>query len=50
MMNGHTFPYLVKDFWVKAEVCGESPSDLKENQKIAENEELGGKTRAEIGL
>ncbi|CAL5213821.1 unnamed protein product [Lathyrus oleraceus] len=50
MMNGPTFPYMVKDFWVRAEVYDESSATLEENQKIVEKEELGGKTRAEMGL
>lgn len=50
MMNGSTFPYLVKDFWVMAEVYNESSYALEECQKIAENEKLRGKTKAEMGL
>lgn len=50
MLNGHTFYYLVKDFGVMAKVYDESSAALEENQSIAENEELWGKTRVEMGL
>lgn len=50
MLSGPTFPYLIKDFWVRAEVYDENSATLEENQKIVENEELRGKTRAEMGL
>lgn len=50
MLNGPTFPYLVKKIWVRAEVYDESDVALEETQKIVENEELKGKSRVEMGL
>lgn len=50
MLNGPTFPYLVKDLWVMAEVYDESPSALEENWKIAENEKLKGERKDKMGL
>lgn len=50
MLNGNTFPYLVKDFWVRYGVYDESSASLEECQKIVENEELKWKTKAEMGL
>lgn len=40
ILNGPTFPYLVKDLWVRAEVYDESSIYLEERQKIVENEVL----------
>lgn len=50
MLNSSTFPYLVKDFWVRAEVYDESFNALEKNYKITENRKLKGKSRVEMGL
>lgn len=45
MINGLTYPYMVKYFWVKAKVFDEGGAALEENQKIAENKDFKGKFR-----
>lgn len=36
MLNGLTYPYLVKYFWVRAEVYDKGSTALEESKKIAE--------------
>lgn len=50
MLNGPTFPYLVKYFQVRVEVFDEGVAAIEESQKIAENKDFKGKSRDEMGL
>lgn len=50
ILNGPTYPYLVKDFQVIDEVYDEVVAYFEERGKIAEDEVNRGKSRAEMGL
>lgn len=50
MLNGPTFPYLIKDLWVRAKVYDKDVAVIEEIQKFAKNEKIKGKSRAEMGL
>lgn len=50
MLNGPTYPHLVKDFWVRAEAYDEFIIFVEENQKVVEDNSLRGKNRKEMGL
>lgn len=50
MLNGSTYPCLVKDFWVRVEVYNEGAIAFEESHKITRNEDLKGKSRVEMGL
>lgn len=43
MLNGPTFPYLVKNFWVRDEVYDESFVALEENRNIIKKRKIKGK-------
>ncbi|CAL5204105.1 unnamed protein product [Lathyrus oleraceus] len=50
MLNGPTYPYMVKDFWVRAEVYDQLDTSIEENKKVAEDNSLRGDSRKEMGL
>lgn len=50
MLNGSSYTKLVKDFWVRSEVIDEEAAKREEDQKVAEDKKLKGKSRAEMGL
>ncbi|XP_058786331.1 uncharacterized protein LOC131660967 [Vicia villosa] len=50
MLNRATFPYLVKDFWVRAEIYDGDVAAIEEIHKVTNNRELKGKSRDEMGL
>ncbi|CAL5211990.1 unnamed protein product [Lathyrus oleraceus] len=50
ILNGPTFPYLVKDLWASAKVFYESSAAFEENLNIVENKNLKGKSRVEMDL
>lgn len=50
MLNGPTYEELVKDFWVRVEVYDRETAKMEEFEKIAGDESLKGKTRAEMGF
>ncbi|CAK8565902.1 unnamed protein product [Lathyrus sativus] len=50
MLNGATYPTLVKDFWVRAEVYDEYSAQDEERNVVEKDRSLKGKSRAEMGL
>jgi len=50
MLNGPTYVKLVKDFWVRAEVYDLDAAKIDENQALATDPSLKGKSRKEMGL
>ncbi|XP_058767685.1 uncharacterized protein LOC131641401, partial [Vicia villosa] len=50
MLNGATFPYLVKDSWVRAEIYDGDVATIEEIHKVTNNRELKGKSRDETGF
>lgn len=50
ILNGSTYPLLVKDFWVRAEVYDEFAALAEERNAVSNDKSLKGKTRAEMGL
>ena len=50
MLNGPTYVKLVKDFWVRAEVYDLEAAKIEENQALARDPSLKGKSRKEMGL
>ena len=50
MLNGPTYVNLVKEFWVRAEVCDIESAKSQENQAVLDNPNLEGKSRSEMGL
>lgn len=50
ILNGPTYPHLVKHFWVRAEVCDEFAAHTEERKSISNNEILKWKTRVDMGL
>ncbi|CAL5214788.1 unnamed protein product [Lathyrus oleraceus] len=50
MLNGPTYPHLVRDFWVRAEVFDELSDSMEENQIVLKDKSLKGKSRKEMGL
>ena len=44
LLNGPTFPYLVKDFWVRDKVFNEGAVAIEEIQNIAEIKDFKGKS------
>jgi len=50
MLNGPTYVYLVKDFWVRAEVYDLEAAKAEELQAVTRDPSLRGKTRKEMGL
>jgi hypothetical protein len=50
MLNGPTYEYLVKDFWLRAEVYDWEAARLEEKLVVERDSSLKGKTREEMGL
>jgi len=50
MLNGPTYVNLVKEFWVRVEVCDIESAKSQENQAVSRNPNLKGKSRSEMGL
>lgn len=50
MLKCPTYPYLVKDFWVRVEVSDELATSMEENQMVLKDKSLKGKSRKEMGL
>jgi len=50
MLNGPTYVKLVKYFWVRAEVYDLEAAKIQENQAVARDPSLKGKSRKEMGL
>jgi len=50
MLNGPSYEELIKDFWLREEVYDREDTKMEEFEKIASDESLKGKTRAEMGL
>ena len=50
MLNGPTFVNLVKEFWIRAEVCDVETAKSQESQVVSRNPSLKGKSREEMGL
>jgi hypothetical protein len=51
MLNGPIYPYLVKDFWLRAEVFDKDAANRELQAKIEEDPEKNkGKSREELGL
>ncbi|CAL5188753.1 unnamed protein product [Lathyrus oleraceus] len=50
MLNGLTYPCLVKDFWVKVEVYDEISAYFEVNQKVVKNISLRRRSVREMGL
>jgi hypothetical protein len=51
MLNGSIYPYLVKDFWLRAEVFDKDAANRELQAKIEEDPEKNkGKSREELGL
>jgi len=50
MLNGPTYLTLVKDFWVRAEVCDVDAAKGEEHKVVIRDPSLKGKTRQEMGL
>jgi len=50
MLNGPTYVMLVKDLWVRAEVYDLEAAKIEENQALARDPSLKGKSRKEMGL
>lgn len=44
LLNGPTFPYLVKDFWVRDKVFNEGAAAIEEIQNITEIKDFKGKS------
>lgn len=40
MLNGPTYPYSVKDFWVRVKVFDEVTADSEVRQKVVEDKRL----------
>jgi len=50
MINGPTYVNLVKEFWIRAEVCDVESAKSQESQVVSRNSSLKGKSRKEMGL
>jgi len=50
MLNGPTYEYLVKYFWVRAEVYDKFAAEQEEEEMVLIDPSLKGKMRAEMGL
>ncbi|XP_050878078.1 uncharacterized protein LOC127081894 [Lathyrus oleraceus] len=50
ILNGPTYPYLVKDLWVRVEVYDEVATSFEEKWNIVEDEANRRKSISEIGL
>jgi len=50
MLNGPTYEFLVKYFWVRAEIYDKEAARREEDKKVLIDPSLEGKTRAEMGL
>jgi len=50
MLNGPTYVNLVKEFWIRTEVCDVETAKSQENQAVSRNPSLKGKSRQEMGL
>jgi len=50
MLNGPTYLYLVKHFWVRAQIYDHKASHLEMDEKILIDPSLEGKSREEMGL
>ena len=50
MINGPTYVNLVKEFWIRAEVCDVESAKSQESQVVSRNPSLKGKSRVEMGL
>ncbi|CAL5198901.1 unnamed protein product [Lathyrus oleraceus] len=50
MLNGPTYPHLVKDLWVRVEMYDDLSDSVEVNQKVAEYSSLKGKSGKEMGL
>jgi len=50
MLNGPTYVNLIKEFWIRAEVCDVESAKSQENQAVSRNPSLKGKSREEMGL
>lgn len=50
MLNGPTYPHLVRDLWVRAEVYNELTSYMEQNMKVKNDKSLKGKSINEMGL
>ena len=50
LLNGPTYVNLVKEFWIRAEVCDVETTKSQENQVVSRNPSLKGKSRQEMGL
>ncbi|XP_058741613.1 uncharacterized protein LOC131614000 [Vicia villosa] len=49
-LNGPTYPFPVKDFWVRAEVNDEHVALAEERNAVENDKNLKGKTRDEMSL
>lgn len=50
MLNGPSYPYLVKYFWVISEVFDELATSMEENHTVLKDKSLKGKSRKEMSL
>ena len=50
MLNGPTYVNLVKEFWIRAEVCDVESAKSQASQAVSRNPNLKGKSREEMGL
>lgn len=50
ILNSPTYPYLVKDLWVRVEVYDEVATSFKEKWNIVEDKANRRKSTSEIGL
>jgi len=50
MLNGPTYVNLVKEFWIRAEVCDVESAKSEESQAVSRNPSLNGNSREEMGL
>ena len=50
MLNGPTYPTLVKDLWVRAKVYDDYSTQNEERNDVEKDRSLKGKSRTEMGL
>lgn len=50
MLNGPTYEYLVKYFWVRAEIYDKFAAKQEENEKVLLDPNMKGKTREDKGF